>query len=282
MGGSSLPADLINDYLGGAATLIPVRDYELPDDVGFEDLVIASSYSGNTEETVACFEEALHKKIPVVVMSHDGELKQKALQASVPWIAIPECIRPRVATGFIFASLLGILQRMGRVKDQQAELEALSEFLKARQDFHDAQGKAIAEALKDRVPIIYGPTSLYGACRIWKIKFNENAKTQSFFNVFPELNHNEMVGYTHLAMKPALIFLQPPQMNPKILKRMEVMRDLLGDKLPVLILPLQGENLLQSMFDSLGVADYSSYYLAKNYGFDPAPVEMVENFKKRI
>ena len=277
-----MPADLINDYLGGVATLIPVRDYELPEDIGFEDLVIASSYSGNTEETIACFEEAMQKKIPLIAMSHGGELKKRALQASLPWIEIPECIQPRVAMGFFFASLLGLLQRMGRVQDQWSEIEALSSFLKERQDFHDAHGKTMAEALRERVPIIYGPNSLYGACRIWKIKFNENAKVQSFFNVFPELNHNEMVGFTKLLMPATLIFLQPPQLHARILKRMEVMCNILEGQVPILLVRLAGKNILQAMFDSLGFADYASYYLAKNYGIDPAPVEMVEEFKRKL
>jgi len=91
-----------------------------------------------------------------------------------------------------------------------------------------------------------------------------------------------MVGFTRLIMKPSIILLQSKFMHPRVAKRMEVIRELLHREIPFHPLPLRGENILQEMFDSLAVADYASYFLAKEYGIDPAPVEMVEDFKKRL
>ncbi len=282
MGGSSLPTDLVNDYLAGKISLIPIRDYQLPQNINQQDLLIGSSFSGNTEETHAAVEAGVQRGIPTVIMTHGGRLKGFALEKQIPWIRIPDCIQPRCANGFFFASLVGLLERLGLLDSQQKSLQELSLFLKERQAYHEATGKNLADALVDRIPIIYGPPQLAGACRVWKIKLNENAKIQSFYNVFPELNHNEMVGFTRLLMKPAIIYLQSQWMHPGIHKRMKAMQEMFEDKIPIHTLTLAGENALQEIFDSLGIGDFASYYLAKAYGIDPAPVEMVEEFKRKL
>jgi glucose/mannose-6-phosphate isomerase len=282
MGGSSLPADLVNDYLEGQIYMRIVRDYHLPADAAKGDLVIASSFSGNTEETIAALEDSLEKGLNVVVMSHGGLLQKMALIHRLPFISIPACIQPRCATGYFFSTLLAFLEKLGLINPQRKNLEELGSYLVERQDAYEQKGQELAAALQNRVPIIYGPPNLYGACRTWKIKFNENAKVQSFFNVFPELNHNEMVGFTQLIMNPVLIFLKSPRMDPRITKRMEIMEELLSKRIPIFTLALSGSNHLQVIFESLAVADYTSYYLAKAYGIDPIPVEMVEGFKKKL
>lgn len=283
MGGSSLPGDLVNDYLqGGIARFEFVRDYRLPAGAGKEDLAVTSSFSGNTEETLEALETLIAKGIPTVALSNGGKLKERALAAGLPFVPIPDCIQPRCANGHFFASLLVILDTAGLVPDPRETLAQLAGFLEDRRDAHEAEGKKLAAELKDRVPLIYGPAEFEGTCRVWKIKINENAKVQSFSNVVPELNHNEMVGFTRLVMNPIVIQLRSRFTHPKILKRMDVMRNLLQDKMPFYDLALQGSAPIQEMFDSLAVADYATYHLAKAYGIDPAPVAMVEDFKKRL
>jgi len=282
MGGSSLPGDLINDTLSDSRPLRPIRNYRIPSDVGPDDLVIASSYSGNTEETIEALQNGLQKKAATLVLSHGGKLAEMALEKKIPLLRIPECIQPRCATGYFFGSLLALLEILGKTPPARQRLEKLQVFLEKEQERHEERGKSLAKSLNARVPLIYGPSELEGACRIWKIKFNENAKTQSFYNVFPELNHNEMVGFTHLDMNPSLILLKSQFMHPRVVTRMEVMESILGDKIPFHTLTLKGEDLLQEMFDSLAVADYASFYLAEEYGIDPAPVAMVEDFKKKL
>lgn len=282
MGGSSLPAYLVNDYLDDFLRLELVQDYRLPQSAGPQDLVIAASFSGNTEETLAVFAEASARGCRMIAMSNGGKLQKMAEQAGTPWIPIPNCIQPRCATGYFFASLLSLFHRIGLVPSPQEKLAKLSAFLEKIQDECETVGKSLAVSLKDRVPIIYGSNEFYGVCRIWKIKINENAKVQSFFNVFPELNHNEMVGFSHLLMKPALVFLESRFMHPRIARRMQVMQELLENEMPILRLKFSGSELLHEMFESLAVADYTSFYLAQAYGIDPAPVEMVEEFKRKL
>jgi glucose/mannose-6-phosphate isomerase len=282
MGGSSLPADLINEYLKGRPSLKVVRDYALPEDAGAKDLVLCVSYSGNTEETLSCFHDAGTKGCARVVLSNDGKIKNLAEAEGVPFIPIPDCIQPRCATGYFFASTLGLLHRLQLLDSAKGQLRELAGFLEDHQDKFESTGKELSAKLKGRVPIVYGPTELEGVCRIWKIKFNENAKVQSFYNVFPELNHNEMVGYTQLIMEPSIIYLKNSKMHPRNRRRMEVLKEVLGDKIPIHGVNLAGDNLLQESFAALAVGDYTSYYLAEAYGIDPAPVAMVEDFKKRL
>lgn len=282
MGGSALPGDLVNDYLHGQVYLRIVSDYALPANVGEGDLVLCSSYSGNTEETLAAFDDALCKKAQIVVLTHGGELAKRAKDRRVPIIRIPDCIQPRSASGHFFASIVGVLEKLGVIPSQEKAISELVPFLESRRSAQEEIGKNLAAQLIDQVPIIYGPQSLYGASRIFKIKFNENCKIQSFFDVFPELNHNEMVGFTKLLMRPAIICLKSKFMHPRILKRMVVMEGLLENKISFHSIELAGANLLQEIFDAVVIGDYTTYFLAESYGIDPTPVEMVEDFKKKL
>lgn len=282
LGGSSLPADLVNDGVPNSPRMELIRDYRLPPTAGPGDLVLAASYSGNTEETLSALDDALARGCRVIALSHGGQLEAKAREAGIPHLSIPECIQPRCATGYFFASIVGIFHRLQVMESSEGMLQNLSRHLAARNEACETRGKELAAALRDRVPIVYGPTEFAGTARIWKIKFNENAKIQSFSNVFPELNHNEMVGFTRLVMSPALLFLESRFMHPRIRRRMDVMEELLAPQMPVHRLAFTGDSPLFEMFESLLMADYTTYYLAQLYGIDPAPVEMVEAFKKKL
>jgi glucose/mannose-6-phosphate isomerase len=281
MGGSALPADLVNDYLYGSFHLPVVRDYPFLK-TGKNDFSILASYSGNTEEVLSHLDQTLESKIRCVVMAHGGALEQKAKAHHLPFVKIPDCIQPRCAAGYFFTAILGVLEQAGKISPQGESLISLSRFLKKRRAIHEQEGKELAHFLKGFVPIVYGPTELFGTCRFWKIKFNENSKIPSFFNVFPELNHNEMVGWTNSLMTPCFVFLKSQFMHPRNLKRMEVMKEMFTGKIPVREISLEGESRLQEIFDALAVADHASYELALHYGVDPAAVEMVEEFKKKL
>lgn len=282
MGGSSLPFDLVKNYVANQFQIQIVRAYSLPETVLSDDLVICTSYSGNTEETILCFKQAMDRKIPVVVMAHGGELYDLAKKNNVPLVSIPDCIQPRCAIGYFFTSALALLEKAGLLLPQNQILKNLSQFLEKRKSYHDATGQKTASLLKEKVPLIYSPVGLEGVSRIWKVKINENAKVQAFYNVFPELNHNEMVGFTRLLMSPVIVLLKSKFMNSRINRRMDVMREMLEDRIPFVSFDLEGGSLLEEIFEAHALADYTSYYLAKLYGVDPAPVKLVEDFKKRL
>ncbi len=282
LGGSSLPGDLLNDYLRASCFIHLHRDYDLPADLSSRDLVFCASYSGNTEETLSSLEEARKRKAHIIILSHGGQLKRKAADLSLPFIEIPESVQPRQAVGYFFSAILGVLEELKLTPPQQEVLKDLESFLQSVNSVCEQKGKDLAVSLVDKVPIIYGPTILQGVCRIWKIKMNENVKIPAFFNVFPEMNHNEMVGWTRLNFHAAFVYLISQYMHPRIFKRMQVMKEILSEKIPIHEIKLTGANLLQEMFEALLIGDYTTYYMAINAGVDPAPVEMVEAFKKKL
>lgn len=282
MGGSSLPADLFNDLFGEEQGLICHRDYDLPHTVQKKDLIICASFSGNTEETLSSWEQARKNKLARVALTNGGKLAALAKEEKQPLIHIPDCIQPRCATGYFFGSLLGLMHELDILGSHEDTLKKLQDNLLSKQKDLESQGQKLAQNLVDKVPIIYGPTELAGLCRIWKIKFNENSKIQSFANSFPELNHNEMVGYTKLLMPIAIIHLKWSGMDERITKRMRVMGEVLPQEIDQYEIKLTGTDLMNSTFEGVLVGDYCSYHLAQNYGIDPTPVAMVEDFKKRL
>ncbi|MBI2336090.1 MAG: bifunctional phosphoglucose/phosphomannose isomerase [Deltaproteobacteria bacterium] len=282
MGGSCLAADLFNDLYPNESTLTILRDYQVPATVNQQDLVFVASFSGKTEETLSAMADALKKKASLLCLSHGGKLKELAEKNNLTYLPIPDCIQPRCAVGHFFASIFTSLYRLGKLNHPTSLLVELADYLRNKQNNLDHKGKQLAETLVGKIPLIYGPPHLQGTCRLWKIKINENAKAPSFYNVFPELNHNEMVGFTQNMAEFAMVCLKSRLMHPRILKRMKIMAELFAKKIPVVWVELDGKTFLEETFEAVWLADFMSYYLAKAYHIDPTPVELVESFKKKL
>lgn len=282
MGGSALAPDLLRVSNPELDILIH-RDYglpNLPDKILQNSLIVLNSYSGNTEEVLDAFKLALTKNLPVVVVSVGGKLLELARQNSIPYIEIPDWgLQPRLALGFNLRALLKIL-------GQELALEMVS---KVQIVENEKNGKELAEKLRGFVPIIYSSRKNGSIAYAWKVKINETAKKPSFSNVFPELNHNEMVGFHPSEVSKLLsqnfyfIFLKDSTDNPRTLKRMEVTAKLFkNQKLNVETIELAGNDVFTKIFSSLQFADWISYYIAKGYGIDPADISAIEEFKKQI
>jgi len=290
MGGSALPANLLamvlEEYKEKLSLTIQ-RDYTLPSSVDRQTLIVCISYSGNTEETISCTKEALKRKLKIVLISSDGQLEKLAKRYSLPFVRIEKGYPPRMALGYLFGALIGILNALkfipASLKKELIELEGT---LKPEQ--LEKEGKSLATKLKGRVPVIYASNRLKYLARIWKIKFNENTKIPAFWNYFPELNHNEMTGFEQgnhkllsINNKLYLILLQDRDDHPRNKKRMELtLRVLKKRNIKGEIVKLKGKTFLERVFNSILLSDWVSYYLAKAYGVDPIPVKMVEEFKK--
>jgi len=281
MGGSHLAADLLK-IANPDLDIIVHSNYGLPK-VGdlSERLIIVNSYSGNTEESLDSFNKAHDMKLDVVVVSTGGKLLELAKDNNVSFIKIPDTgIQPRSATGF---TILALLKFLG---DEDA-LTDTKELTKSLDDDLENVGQNFAKKLEGRAPIIYSSTKNEPLAQNWKIKFNETAKIPAFFNVFPELNHNEMTGFD-LVDSPTLtnfifIFLHDSEDDPRIIKRMDITKKLLKDRgFGVEDIKISGENVWYKIFSTLLVADWASFYLAKHYGAEPEQVPMVEEFKKMI
>lgn len=282
MGGSNHATDILRAWKTNIVVLVH-RDYGVPNlqDTN-ERLIIACSYSGNTEETIDAFQTALKRNLPVAVVTKGGKLLELAREAGAPYIMIPDSdIQPRSAIGFMFMSLLKL---MGSESD-------LSEAFKLADTLHPQDlletGRALAQKFVGKAPLIYASARNFAVANNWKIKMNENAKVPAFANVLPELNHNEMNGFDggettkQLIKNFYVIMLKDADDDPRILKRFDILCNLYEARgLAVEMVDCVGSTRLEKMFSSLILADWVSYFLAQNYGIDPEPVPMVEEFKK--
>lgn len=296
MGGSALPGNILRIYLNDMfrredperqpLAIYQNRSYGLPPEGFHRCLNFICSYSGNTEETVSSFEEALAHELPCIGISSGGRIEEMCRENGVPHVKLPipfENFQPRVGTGYFFGVLFRILVNQGLVSDTIDEILAGAEDLKAAVPAIEGQGKALAEKIEGKTPVIYATTQYKSVAMVWKIKFNENAKTPAFWNFFPELNHNEMVGYTFPQGPFAVVMLRDPDTDPRTLKRFDVTADLLrGKGISVEMLDMTGESVYYKVFSSILLADFTSYHLALRYGVDPTPVDMVEQLKKML
>jgi len=289
MGGSALVGDFlyyfkINHYAPLAVSL-PIfthRSYDLPVDNDQNTLVICVSYSGNTEETVSAFKKARQENLEIAGITSGGQLAELFSTNKTPWVKIPKDIPPRLSFGYQLTALTKILMGYGLLNSSANNvLSELSQKITPGQT--EKEAKLFCERLRHKIPIIYASEKNHPIARIWKINFNENTKIPAFYNYFPELNHNEMVGWTNNFGPFYFLFLQDDQDLPIIQKRMKLTAQLLKqNSLPAGFIHLTGANPLEKLFRSLLFGAWLSYHLAIFYGLDPTPVEMVEEFKKLL
>jgi glucose/mannose-6-phosphate isomerase len=286
MGGSHLNADLLL-AVDPLFDLAVHRDYGLPvvsKQKMKDSLFVASSYSGNTEEVVMAYKEARKKKLDTAVIAVGGKLIELAKRDGVPYIQLPDTgIQPRSALGYSFSALLKLTGRNDLLK-QMLDLETKISPKKLRKT-----GKLLAKKMTDHVPVIYCSRVNETLAWNWKIKLNETGKVPAFYNVLPELNHNEMTGFDaqksskHLTDHFAFVFLKDSDDHPKIQKRMQIVEKLYKKrKLPVYILDMKGANRLEKLFNSLLIADWTAVHTAELYGLESEQVPMVEEFKRLI
>lgn len=286
MGGSHLAGDLTKLFYP-ELDIVVYSDYGLPglpEPILKNSLIIASSYSGNTEETISSFLEAKDKNLNLAVISISGKLLELAKKLNIPYIQMPDThIQPRMALGFSFRAILKLINKIDELKETQELADSLKPL-----NF-EKQGKELAHKLQGKIPIIYSSRKNFAIAYNWKIKLNETGKIPAFYNLFPELNHNEMTGFDvqnstkNLSEKFHFIFLKDKLDNSKIIRRMEVLRKLYEDRnLNVEVIDLEGENVFLKAFSSLVLADWTAYYTATNYKVEAGQVVMVEEFKKLI
>lgn len=296
MGGSALPGNLFRIYLNDLfrteeptkqpLAIFQNRSYSLPPESFHECLNFICSYSGNTEETVASFEEVLRNKLPCIALSAGGKIEAMAKEYGVPHIKLPipyENFQPRVGTGYFFGAMFQVLVNQGLVPDATATLRKEALALYGDMEKLEKVGEALAKKIAGKTPVIYSTAKYKSVAMVWKIKFNENSKTPAFWNFFPELNHNEMVGWTLPQGQFFVLMLRDPQAHSQVLKRFEITARLLQSKgVVVETLDMEGESVYSRVFRSIAIGDFTSYYLALEYGQDPTPVAMVEELKKML
>lgn len=292
MGGSHLAADLVKMWKPELDITVH-SDYGLPAQAGLplqagagneDTLVIAFSYSGNTEEPLDGFETARAAGFPVAVIASGGKLLEAAKISGVPHVELSDrSIEPRHALGYSTRALLALL----------GEDDALAETVSLAVDFnpkeYEVEGKTLADTLVNKIPVVYASRTNAPLAYNWKIKFNETSKVPAFYNLFPELNHNEMNGFEenpktkNLRDKFSFIFLRDSHDYPRIQRRMDVLRVMYEERgITVTEVDISDSNPWKKIFAALILGDWVTYLLALHYGHDPEAVPMVEEFKKRI
>lgn len=286
MGGSNLVMGLLK-IADPTIDSVEHRNYGLPalSTTATKDrLNVAVSYSGNTEETLSSFDAALRRRLPLAAIATGGKLLARAKKQGVPYIELPITgIQPRMALGFITQALLKLMHR-GALYRQASALAIILKPSKAR-----SAGERLARDFKNHIPVIYASDINGMIAYNWKIKMNETGKIPAFYNVLPELNHNEMTGFDvkeksrHLSKQFHFILLKDRDDDVRIQRRMEVLARIYRARhLPVKVVSMPGKNPLHKIFSSLILADWTAFYTAKQYGLESEKVPMVEEFKKFI
>jgi len=295
LGGSAIGGDLLRSFLAGEASvsLAVNRYYVLPDYVDANSLVIVSSYSGNTEETIAAHNDAARRKAQVLCVSSNGETERLAKKYKHALVKIPPGLPPRAALGYSFFPVLVILAKLGIVKSKTGQIKETVAMLREKSSEYAALGSRMNRALElatrlyNRLPIVYSGAEWYDSVNLrWRGQLSENAKVLAFGHVVPEMNHNELVGWNVLKeqMKGmAVLLLKDKRMHPRVAMRMDIMKKVIGPYAADIVeVESEGESLLARMFSLIYLGDWTSFYLAILNGVDPTPVKVIDYLKEEL
>lgn len=296
MGGSAIGGDIIRSFLSKSSVPIWVsRHYVLPPFVDSETLCVFSSYSGNTEETLAAFREGLRRRARGVVITSGGELGRLSLRHSVPWIRIPTGFPPRAAVGY---SVFPLLRLFSVLRLWQWDSRAIRETLSLLSHLGERKyapevplrnnpAKQIAGRLRGRFVVIYAGTELLDSAALrFRNQIEENAKAIASHHLLPEMNHNEILGWQfpkEILSKCACVFLKDSKDHPRVQLRMKITSGLIERlKVPVIEIHSEGRSRLARLFSIIYLGDWISLYLALLYGIDPTPVKVIEFLKNKL
>lgn len=296
MGGSAIGGDIIA-AIAAAEAAVPIavgRGYTLPACVNEQTLVIVSSYSGNTEETLSAFEEARARGARIMAITTGGALQGRCRGAQIPVVAIPAGLPPRAALGYTMVPALMLLARLGVVSDKTADLEETAFLLESKKPvFFEGKplaanpAKQLAVRWQGRIPVLYGSldTTAVVATR-WRGQIAENAKSLAFSHHLPEMNHNEIVGWSLVrpaAQQFSVVLLRDRRDHPRVRMRFDITREILArNTSDILEVETEGESLLARLFSLIYLGDYASVYLAILNRVDPTTIEPIDFLKEKM
>lgn len=295
MGGSAIGGSLVQ-ALAEPECRVPIavnRDYHLPAYVDENTLVIASSYSGNTEETLSALDEALALGAKPVALTTGGQLAEIASERGFPIVQFSYDAQPRAAIGHSFTLLLGLLVQLGLFEDKADDIAEASDVMLRLKRAIGPQApearnpaKDLARRLAGKAPTLYGAGILAPVARRWKGQFNENAKTWAAYDELPELNHNTVAGYQYPSRVNDIAFiimLRSVLDTPQVQTRFDVTADLLKQAdIDYAMVSAWGESSIAQMLSAIHYGDYVSYYLAALNEVDPTPIAAIEYLKREL
>jgi glucose/mannose-6-phosphate isomerase len=291
MGGSAISGDLLKPFLLDELQ-IPLfvnRDYVFPKFSDNKTLVIISSYSGNTEEAISCFKEAVKNDCKVIAVSTGGWIKTFADENNFPCVNLKAGFQPRFALGVSFFTLLKILQSVELIPSQDEVVNEITLLWKNKGiEYSGEENIALkhAEELTGFIPLIYSSANFEAIGYRLKCQFNENSKLHAFNNVIPELNHNEIIGWETFQDKQLnakLITIVDNDCHPQILKRFEITKELAQKSgVDIIVLKSNEENIKVRIMDLIFLGDWITYYVAVLRGFDPSEIDYIRELKQRL
>jgi glucose/mannose-6-phosphate isomerase len=295
MGGSGIGGDLLKDWARNRTT-VPIevnREYQLPAYAGKRTLVLITSYSGDTEESLGAFLDALKRKCMIYCVSSGGALLENAERLKVPYLRVPGGMPPRAALPYLFVPLLKGMEKMGLVSGASEELsEALQLLEKISKDNSPEKpakenfSKTLALNIGQTAPVVYGFGFYRSVAQRFKQQFNENSKVPAKWEVFSELNHNEIVGWERageLGKCFSAIFIRDKEEPTEIHSRIEITKELVGKAgLELFEVPAQGKSPLAKMLSTICIGDFTSIYLALLHSVDPTPVKTINYLKDTL
>ena len=297
MGGSAIGGDVIRNYVSSSIN-IPIfinRNYTIPAFIDDKSLAIVSSYSGNTEETLSAYQAAVSQRAKILCITTGGKLAALAQRNDHQLITIPTGYPPRTALGYLTIPVLFFLQQAGLIANQNKAIDELVALIKKYADaykpetaYEDNEAKKIAVRLKDKLPIIYSATEGMEAVSMrWQSQLFENSKVFVHCNFFPEMNHNEIVGwspYNAARDNSQVVLLRDSKDHPRIQLRMDITGKLIegSSSCSPIEISSQGESLLVRIFSLIYLGDWVSFYLAMLNGVDPTPIENISYLKKSL
>ena len=295
LGGSAIGGDFARSYTNYEIT-VPIfvnRNYSLPSFVNPNTMSIISSYSGNTEETNSTYSEAIKRNSKIICISSGGSVEKTAIANNHLLVKIPGGLQPRCALGYSFFTLIILLSKLGFIKNLSPDIDAVISKIEKKSvlytDFNSEENLAIklANKLKGKLPIVYSSVDILDVVNLrWRGQLSENAKILAYGNFYPEMNHNELVGWKlneDILKKIVVIMLEDGEDNERIKLRMEItsgiMKKYAND---VIKLKGEGKNKLERIFDLVYLGDWVSYYLAIMNKINPTPVEAIDFLKNKL
>ena len=286
MGGSAIGGDLAAAVLDGRASraVRTVRDYTLEPWTGPDTLVLCASYSGDTEETLACFEDATARGVPRIALTTGGELADRARAEGVPVIGVPSGMQPRAAVVYMLVAALECAAACGAAPSVRAELEAAEPML-ARLAAEwgpdapeDSRAKALAREIRGAIPVIYAAGPTVAVAQRWKKQLNENAKLPAFVAELPEADHNEICAWERAAELGSMraLFLDDPGIDERTRRRIELTARIAQ---PATHIDAVGDSQVERVLASVLLGDLISVYVAALDGVDPSEIDSIDRLK---
>jgi len=295
MGGSAIGGDLAcaRLYSDFPAPISVVRGYEVPSFVTKNTLLIAVSYSGNTEETLSAFQDGKKRGARVVCIASGGSLMEMAKSESLPFLTVPEGLPPRCAIGALTTYILLSIGLAFQVPGYAAELEDVADVLKNMRSaleldspLKENPAKKIAGNLVHKLPFVYSSCRMTDpVAKRWSTQINENAKSLCHYSNLPELDHNEIVGWgipREVSYASHVLFLDPGNLSDKLKRRLKVTKEIVSQVAEAETLTAGGTGDLARLFSLIFLGDYVSFYLAMLNGVDPTPVERIDLLKTKL